>query len=301
MGIDSAVFPVTASEDGAIRFSGEFQSSSLEEAFRRQQMRDERLIVGVFMALALPGCALYSLSDYQLFGYEPPFLIIQAVRILYVLLCWLIWIVWRRCSCVRRADYLLFILCLLTAAQTIYVNSTRPPTYTGHAIISVLMVLMTYCVTPLPLTYQTASAVLFSAGYIAVSLAAGVGEDGLTVRALAGACVGANAFGALTSWQLNRRRRQVFYAARRERELRVQLEKALAEVRTLRGYLSICAWCKRVRDEEEAWQHVEAYVQSRTDVQFSHSICPHCFEKHFGSDRPGVERKPVAAEAVPVD
>ena len=70
----------------------------------------------------------------------------------------------------------------------------------------------------------------------------------------------------------------------RERELRVRLEQALAEVRKLRGYLSICAWCKRVRDEKEGWQNVEEFVQSHTDVQFSHSICPVCFKKHFGED-----------------
>ena len=39
--------------------------------------------------------------------------------------------------------------------------------------------------------------------------------------------------------------------------MRAGLEAALAEVRTLRGLLPICAWCKRIRDEAEAWQTVE--------------------------------------------
>ena len=88
-------------------------------------------------------------------------------------------------------------------------------------------------------------------------------------------------FGLVMSWRLSRRRREMFLGALREARLRASLEAALAEVRTLRGLLCICAWCKRVRDETEGWESVEAYVQSRTHASFSHGICPECLRSQI--------------------
>jgi PleD family two-component response regulator len=55
-----------------------------------------------------------------------------------------------------------------------------------------------------------------------------------------------------------------------------QLEEALANVKTLKDLLPICANCKKVRDDEGYWQEVELYVRDHIDVRFSHSICPDC-------------------------
>ncbi|MFH1134682.1 MAG: PAS domain S-box protein [Pseudomonadota bacterium] len=65
--------------------------------------------------------------------------------------------------------------------------------------------------------------------------------------------------------------------AEEERErLIVELKNALAEVKTLRGFIPICAGCKKIRDDEGYWQQVEKYVQDRSEAQFSHGICPDC-------------------------
>lgn len=58
----------------------------------------------------------------------------------------------------------------------------------------------------------------------------------------------------------------------------MDLQRALAEVRTLQGLLPICAWCKRIRDEEHGakWVPVEWYVAQKTDAEFTHGICPEC-------------------------
>lgn len=57
------------------------------------------------------------------------------------------------------------------------------------------------------------------------------------------------------------------------------LEAALGRVKRLQGLLPICAWCKRVRNDQNYWQQVESYVAERTDARFSHGICPECREK----------------------
>ena len=63
-----------------------------------------------------------------------------------------------------------------------------------------------------------------------------------------------------------------------EREALVQqLQNALAEVRTLQGILPICSYCKRVRDDQNYWESVDAYISRHTNTQFSHSICPNCY------------------------
>lgn len=55
-----------------------------------------------------------------------------------------------------------------------------------------------------------------------------------------------------------------------------KLEQALVEIKTLRGFIPICAKCKKIRDDDGYWQLIEKYIQDRSDAQFSHSICPEC-------------------------
>jgi phosphoserine phosphatase RsbU/P len=55
-----------------------------------------------------------------------------------------------------------------------------------------------------------------------------------------------------------------------------ELQEALANVRRLSGLLPICSYCKRIRDDRDYWQQMEAYVVEHTDAEFSHGICPTC-------------------------
>ena len=56
----------------------------------------------------------------------------------------------------------------------------------------------------------------------------------------------------------------------------VELQHALAEVKTLKGLLPICSSCKKVRDDHGYWQQVEVYVMEHSQAAFSHGICPDC-------------------------
>lgn len=66
-----------------------------------------------------------------------------------------------------------------------------------------------------------------------------------------------------------------------------ELEEALAQIKTLNGLLPICSYCKKIRDDNDYWQQVEAYISERTDTRFSHGVCPECYERHL---KPEVER-----------
>jgi PAS domain S-box-containing protein len=63
--------------------------------------------------------------------------------------------------------------------------------------------------------------------------------------------------------------------AERERLIH-DLQEALGNVKTLRGLLPICAWCKKIRDDEGYWQKLEVYLKGRSEAEFTHSICPEC-------------------------
>lgn len=57
-----------------------------------------------------------------------------------------------------------------------------------------------------------------------------------------------------------------------------ELEQALDQVKQLEGILPICSYCRKVRDDRDYWQSVESYVSTHSEAEFSHSICPSCYE-----------------------
>jgi sigma-B regulation protein RsbU (phosphoserine phosphatase) len=58
-----------------------------------------------------------------------------------------------------------------------------------------------------------------------------------------------------------------------------ELREALVSVKQLGGLLPICSYCKKIRDDQNYWTQVEAYVGKHSDAKFSHSICPQCYEE----------------------
>lgn len=71
-------------------------------------------------------------------------------------------------------------------------------------------------------------------------------------------------------------------AAEKDREKIIgQLQKALSEVKTLQGFLPICASCKKIRDDKGYWNQIEFYIQTHSDAQFSHGLCPECARKLY--------------------
>jgi PAS domain S-box-containing protein len=67
-----------------------------------------------------------------------------------------------------------------------------------------------------------------------------------------------------------------------EREKLIEhLQEALKEIKTLRGILPVCSFCKRVRDDQGFWEQVDVYLQRHSLADISHSICPKCAKEHY--------------------
>jgi FixJ family two-component response regulator len=60
-----------------------------------------------------------------------------------------------------------------------------------------------------------------------------------------------------------------------------ELKKTLAEIKTLRGIVPICANCKKIRDDKGFWKQVEVYVEEHTEALFSHGLCAECAKKLY--------------------
>lgn len=64
-------------------------------------------------------------------------------------------------------------------------------------------------------------------------------------------------------------------------QLIAELQAALTENKILRGFLPICAHCKKIRDDQGCWEQLEHYITNHSQAIFSHSICPECIARLY--------------------
>ena len=70
--------------------------------------------------------------------------------------------------------------------------------------------------------------------------------------------------------------------AEKEREhLIEELRSALEEISTLRGFVPICSYCHKIRDDKGFWEQVDVYIRRQSGAKVSHGICPECMTEHF--------------------
>lgn len=60
-----------------------------------------------------------------------------------------------------------------------------------------------------------------------------------------------------------------------------ELQDALLEIKKLQGFLSVCAYCKKIHADKKRWEPIEVFISRHLkDTKFSHTICPPCYEKN---------------------
>lgn len=55
----------------------------------------------------------------------------------------------------------------------------------------------------------------------------------------------------------------------------------ITELNRLKGILSICSNCKKIRDKKGGWTEVEQFIEANTAADFSHGMCPTCIDKLY--------------------
>jgi K+-sensing histidine kinase KdpD len=71
-----------------------------------------------------------------------------------------------------------------------------------------------------------------------------------------------------------------------------QTKELAKRVNVLEGFLPICSFCKKIRDQQDNWQPLERYISDRSNAQFTHGCCPECEKRYYSellkkTDRPG--------------
>lgn len=65
------------------------------------------------------------------------------------------------------------------------------------------------------------------------------------------------------------------------KRLNEELQDAMKEIRVLKGILPICSSCRKIRDEKGSWASLETYIQTHTNTNFSHGVCPECANRLY--------------------
>ncbi|MCR9247744.1 MAG: tetratricopeptide repeat protein [bacterium] len=89
-----------------------------------------------------------------------------------------------------------------------------------------------------------------------------------------------------------------FLHSRQQRARRLELEGLIKEVKTLRGLLPICAYCKAIRVENGEWTRIENYVRERTEANFTHGICPTCVTEQLGEEIGSLRSLPGSDDSI---
>ena len=69
------------------------------------------------------------------------------------------------------------------------------------------------------------------------------------------------------------------------KSLVLKLQEALDKVKELKGYIPICASCKKIRNDEGYWKQLEQYLSEHSDALFSHGLCPDCAANYHAISR----------------
>jgi hypothetical protein len=268
----------------------EFASPETEARYRLSGRVEENWIALVLVIAGLLRLVALIPSDRELLGDSPAFwsLIWGRAGFAALSLGLLFALAWNLrsgggASRVRMPvmDQLVFVWCLLGAIAQVVAGAARGPVlFLGYANTGLVAILLWYFVVPLPFRFQMALAFVTTSGDLYL-LTRDPDLHYLIRRSLLASLVLVNGVAATAAWIFHRLKRRAFTALRREEELRIGLESALAEVKTLRGILPICSHCKRVRNDAGSWQQVEEYVHEHTDAEFSHGVCPECIQTYY--------------------
>ncbi len=68
-----------------------------------------------------------------------------------------------------------------------------------------------------------------------------------------------------------------------------ELRRALANIATLQGLIPICASCNKIRDDVGYWNRLEFYIETHSEAELFHTICPMCLKKLYGITPPADE------------
>lgn len=264
--------------ESQIGFWGRFVCPDWERQYQREALTQDvagaRLVLWPMMVAFL----LFLINDWRMFAGTSQFLPLLGLRLAVVVVS--LAAIVRLRSAITPGAFELWMLAWsgLMIATSLYLLTMRPVASVNQGG-TVLLIMIFSLLLPLRFALQFSTALAYTVGYALLYLSKNpaplVLSGTMTILGLA------LILGLIAAQMLNRARRESFAAHDRERKVIESLEKALAEVKTLRGLLPICSSCKKIRQDDGLWKQVESYLQEHSQVEFTHGICPECFQRLY--------------------
>jgi hypothetical protein len=255
------------------------ESIALEDRFRRESLQQDSRQMQIVVLVGLLTVAAFSATDVisaATIG------VTHACRILVAVTMAIAVVVFRRTQSVMVFDRTTTLALWVFIAHNILISLYRPPDFTQGVVLNVLTVLSIYTAMPAPLRIQTPPAVFLSLAdsTIWILYRQSVWEPFATISVLA-AYLLANILGTFVSYRLHASRRRAFIHLCNEQEAGRRLQRALDELKVLRGMIPICCMCKRIRDDKGYFEALEDYLRRHSEADFTHTLCPDCLKKHY--------------------
>lgn len=76
-----------------------------------------------------------------------------------------------------------------------------------------------------------------------------------------------------------------------EKKISENLKEAMKQIKILRGFLPICASCKKIRNDQGYWEQIESYIHTHSEADFTHGLCEECARRLYPEIYPDVETK----------
>ena len=277
-------------DNNVLKFSGEFASRTTEIAYLELNWpKIQRLMRSTLLVIAFMGMIFFVVD--LMSGKGPQTLaLLFAIRLASTGAIVLVAVyIGRSKGYAPRFEWLLFLVQLLIPVALYALAMVRevPAVYMGVDAILFTLVYYQFVGNRFSLTVAAAlffglSAILFCALFLDFKPMEFVGAFLFLVPL--------NFLGITILRSINQTKRREFLALQESKrhvdekeKLIEELQTALAEVKTLQGFIPICSKCNKIRDDKGFWEKIENYIQARTGAQFSHSLCPTCAVELYGA------------------
>lgn len=256
-----------------------FADPAVEAQYRLDRLPSDRRLAATLIGVAAALTAALAVVDLAVIAAHPEFGWLLPLRAAVAAIGAAAALASVRARRPAALDAVTFAWAVALASLAVAVGPTRPRTYTINFAFEALVITANWSLLPGTARRQALAGLLHTASSIAVAVRwRDLGGPGAPALGLA--LLGANVVGWFASTQLHLARRREFLERRR-------LAAALAEVRTLRGLIPICASCKSIRAEDGDWHRLERYLTEHTDALLTHGLCEACCRKLYPEEPTG--------------
>jgi hypothetical protein len=248
-----------------------------EEAYRTRYLREDFHRAAVGISIVALTVIPFVFRDYQFLGASWKFYGLFAGRVLLALLSVVLIAYMQKTKNYHSYDRLLAVWTVIAVTLNLLINITRPTDYYIYITLDVVYLSLIYIIFPNNLKHQIIIMLYYSAADILLLFLTKDKSVEPVFTVAITAFLLSNGLGIVAHW--------LFEYYRRKGYLNIdRAEKALAEVKTLRGFLPICSSCKKIRNDQGYWQAVEQYIKEHSEAEFTHGLCPDCFKKLYGKE-----------------